>query len=94
MYAPRSGGLTLEIYCISLIGIRKLTSFGGNLDTTTPTDIFLKVWEAVKLKGQGGIIAELQGGTHNDDAWAPAEDYDNPHLYNVGRYHKAVWISP
>ena len=28
MYAPRSGGLTLEIYCINLIGIRKLTSLG------------------------------------------------------------------
>jgi len=36
--------------------------------------------------GKNGLLAELQGGTHNDDAWAPEEDEDNPQDYNFGRY--------
>ena len=63
---------------------------GGDDDTTTPTDSFIEVWKAVKSKGPGGLFAELQGGTHNDDAWAPAADYDNPHLYNFGRYQEVT----
>jgi len=44
---------------------------GGTDDTTTPTSSFLAVWEAIQSNGQGGLLAELQGGTNNDDAWAP-----------------------
>ena len=36
-----------------------------------PHIIFLAVWEAIQSNYQGGLLAELQGGTHNDDVWAP-----------------------
>ena len=57
---------------------------GGTDDTTTPTSSFLAVWEAIQSNGQGGLLAELIGGTHNDDAWAP--EGGNPEDYNFGRY--------
>ena len=57
---------------------------GGTNDTTTPTSSFLAVWEAIQSNGQGGLLAELIGGTHNDDAWAP--EGGNPEEYNFGRY--------
>ena len=43
--------------------------------------------------GKGGLLAELQGGNHNDDDWAPEEDGDNPQDYNFGRYQQinALW---
>ena len=57
---------------------------GGTDDTTTPTSSFLAVWEAIQSNGQGGLLAELIGGTHNDDAWAP--EGEDPELHNFGRY--------
>ena len=63
---------------------------GGTNDTTTPTSSFEAVWIAIQPEngGKGGLLAELQGGTHNDDAWAPEEDGDNPQDYNFGRYQR------
>ena len=57
---------------------------GGTEDTTTPTSSFLAVWEAIQSNGQGGLLAELQGCAHNDDAWAP--EGENPEDCNFGRY--------
>ena len=56
----------------------------GSEDTTTPTSSFNKVLVAVQLNDHGGLHAELQGGTHNDDAWGPAGA--NPEDYNFGCY--------
>lgn len=43
--------------------------FAGSDDTTTPTDSFREVSDAVASSdGKGGVLAELQGGTHNDPA--------------------------
>jgi len=57
---------------------------GGTEDTTTPTSSFLAVWEAIQSNGQGGLLAELQGCAHNDEAWAP--EGENPEDCNFGRY--------
>ena len=46
---------------------------GGTNDTTTPVSSFLTVWEAVQ-EHQGGILAVLEGGTHNSEAWGVAAD--------------------
>ncbi|MDH3316815.1 MAG: hypothetical protein OER43_13760 [Gammaproteobacteria bacterium] len=61
---------------------------GGTDDTTTPVSSFIKVWEAVQENEQGGLLAVLEDGTHNDDAWAPADDFDNPQNYDFGRYQR------
>jgi predicted esterase len=61
---------------------------GGSEDTTTPTSSFLTVWEAIQSNGQGGLLAELQGGTHNDDAWAP--EGEDPAQHNFGRYQEVT----
>ncbi len=60
---------------------------GGDLDGTSPPDSYDAVWQAVNTNGQS-INAVLADGTHNDDAWAPEEDEDNPQDYNFGRYQK------
>ena len=57
---------------------------GGSNDTTTPTSSFEKVWQAIQSNGQGGLLWELQGGTHNDDAWAP--EGQDPEENDFGRY--------
>jgi dienelactone hydrolase len=61
---------------------------GGTDDTTTPTSSFLAVWEAIQSNGQGGLLAELIGGTHNDDAWAP--EGGEPEDYDFGRYQEVT----
>lgn len=61
---------------------------GGTDDTTTPVSSFLPVWEAIQANGVGGLLAVLIGGTHNDDAWAPADDFDNPQDYDFGRFQR------
>ncbi|MDH3593272.1 MAG: hypothetical protein OEU09_00460 [Rhodospirillales bacterium] len=63
---------------------------GGTDDTTTPVSSFLAVWEAIQANGVGGLLAVLIGGTHNDDAWAPADDFDNPQDYDFGRYQRVT----
>ncbi len=47
---------------------------GGTDDTTTPTSSFLAVWDAIQSNGQGGLLAELDGGTHNSEAWGVTVD--------------------
>jgi hypothetical protein len=42
---------------------------GGTADTTTPTDSFEEVWQAIQSNRQGGLLAELNGVTHNCEAW-------------------------
>ncbi len=46
-----------------------LMLLGGTNDTTTPTDSFEEVWLDIQSNGQGGLLAELDGGTHNSEAW-------------------------
>ena len=65
-----------------------LMLIGGTDDTTTPTSSFLAVWEAIQANGIGGLLAELIGGTHNDDAWAP--EGEDPAEYNFGRYQEVT----
>ena len=65
-----------------------LMLLGGTNDTTTPTSSFDKVWQAIQSNGIGGLHAELQGGTHNDDAWAP--EGENPEDNNFGRYQEVT----
>ena len=49
---------------------------GGTEDTTTPTSSFEEVFYAVEKEGQGGLLAELEGGTHNSEAWGSTFDAD------------------
>jgi dienelactone hydrolase len=57
---------------------------GGTDDQVVPVSWFLEVWEAIQVNGQGGLLAVLQGGNHNDDAWAP--EGENPEETDFGRY--------
>jgi dienelactone hydrolase len=59
---------------------------GGTDDDITPVSSFEAVWEAIKINGQGGLLAVLEGGDHNTDAWGP--DGEDPQDYNFGRYQK------
>ena len=49
-----------------------LMLLGGKDDTTTPTDSFEEVFYAI-ADGQGGLLAELDGGSHNSEAWGVDE---------------------
>jgi dienelactone hydrolase len=54
---------------------------GGSADTVTPVASFLAVWDALQGNGPGGLLAVLDGGTHNSEAWgssnasAPFENF-------------------
>ncbi len=61
---------------------------GGTDDTATPVSSFEEVWEAIQTNDQGGLLAVLQGGTHNDDAWGP--DDESAPDYNFGRYQSVT----
>ena len=61
---------------------------GGTNDTTTPVSSFEAVWGAIQDNDQGGLLAILQGGTHNDDAWGP--DDESAPDYNFGRYQEVT----
>jgi dienelactone hydrolase len=63
---------------------------GGTDDTTTPTSSFSAVWEAIQGNGEGGIHAELQRGTHNDDAWAP--EGADPEDHDFGKYQSVTQL--
>lgn len=41
---------------------------GGSADTTTPTSSFIGAFESA-VAGNGALLAELDGGTHNSEAW-------------------------
>ena len=68
---------------------------GGGNDTTTPTSSFLPAWDRIKANGIGGLLVEKPDGTHNGDAWAPADDFDNPQNHDFGDYQDAIrlWLS-
>ena len=61
---------------------------GGTDDLLTPVSSFASVWTGVQANGVGGMQAILTGGTHNEDAWAPADDYYNPDVYDFGEYQE------
>lgn len=67
---------------------------GGGMDTTTPTSCFLPAWDQVAANGIGGLLVEKPDGTHNGDAWAPADDFDNPQNYDFGDYQEIIrlWL--
>lgn len=69
---------------------------GGDLDTTTPTSSYLDVWETVSANS-GGILAELEGGTHNSEAWdSPSDGLGNPEENNFGAFQavsERFWAS-
>ena len=60
-----------------------LMLLGGTKDTTTPTNSFEEVWIAIQSNGQGGLLAELNGGTHNSEAWGEGVDQDG-NIYTLG----------
>jgi hypothetical protein len=67
---------------------------GGTGDTTTPTSSFVEVLYAVQ-KGQGGLLAELEGGTHNSEAWGVDEDgdtlgWEDAQEVNFGEYQRVT----
>lgn len=55
---------------------------GGTDDTTTPTSSFFDTWLEVKANS-GGILADLDGGTHNSEAFG-----DPPESSNFGEFQK------
>ena len=61
---------------------------GGTDDLNTPVASFMGAWEAIQANDQGGVLAVLQGGNHNDDAWGP--DGADPTEYNFGRYQRVT----
>jgi dienelactone hydrolase len=63
---------------------------GGTDDTTTPVSSFLPAWQAIQTNGIGGPLVVLIGGTHNDDAWAPADDSGNSQGYDFGRFQRVT----
>ncbi len=81
-YGPNWAGVGSQEGPVLMIG-------GGN-DTTTPTSSFLPAWELIAANGIGGLLVEKPDGTHNGDAWAPADDFDNPQNYNFGDYQEIV----
>jgi hypothetical protein len=75
---------------------------GGANDTTTPTDSFLEVWQAIQSNDQGGLLAELDefhAGTHNSEAWGSTFDeddnettmgWDDAREVNFGKYQRVT----
>jgi dienelactone hydrolase len=69
---------------------------GGTADTTTPTSSFQEVFDAIYDEGdKGGLLADLDGGTHNSEAWGSTFDEDGDETtmgwedaqeVNFGRY--------
>ena len=58
---------------------------GGTEDAITPLESYTyPSWDAIKLGNQGGLLAVLEGGDHNMDAWAPVGV--DPTTTNFGRY--------
>jgi predicted esterase len=67
---------------------------GGTEDTTTPTSSFVEVLYAVQ-EGQGGLLAELEGGTHNSEAWGVDETgdtlgWEEAQELNFGEYQRVT----
>jgi hypothetical protein len=61
--------------------------FGGSRDTVAPvsTDT-LPAWRAVVTAGRPAILAVLNGGTHNSEAWGPVGR--GPRTCDFGRYQQ------
>ena len=58
---------------------------GGTADTVTPVTTYTQpAWEAIRAGDKGGLMAMLQGGDHNSDAWAPPGV--DPTTTNFGNY--------
>ena len=69
---------------------------GGSSDTTTPTSSFIAVWETVR-DNSGGLLAELDGGTHNSEAFdSPDDGLGNPEENDFGAFQavsEQFWAS-
>jgi dienelactone hydrolase len=68
---------------------------GGSDDTTTPVSSFLKVWKAIQDNDQGGLLAVLDGGTHNSEAWGVDADgntldSEGASQFNFGEFQEAT----
>jgi dienelactone hydrolase len=73
---------------------------GGTADTTTPVSSFVAVWDGVleqesQSNGPGGLLAVVQGGSHNSDAWGvDAEGNTLPTeaaaLFDFGRFQRVT----
>jgi hypothetical protein len=73
-----------------------LMLLGGTGDTTTPTSSFMEVFHAIASEdGQGGLLAELDGGTHNSEAWGVDEfgdtlGWEEAQEFNFGKYQRVT----
>jgi len=68
---------------------------GGTDDTTTPVASFIDVWFDIQDNGVGGVLAVLDGGTHNSEAWGVDEDGDtldtaSASLFDFGQFQKVT----
>lgn len=72
---------------------------GGTDDATTPVSglvwSFEAVWDAIQDNGQGGLLAVVDGGTHNDQAWGPADEEGtlstaDASEFNFGEYQEVT----
>jgi predicted esterase len=72
-----------------------LMLLGGTDDTTTPTDSFEEVWQAIQSNGQGGLLAVLEGGSHNSEAWGvyangDTMSWEDAQEVNFGKYQRVT----
>jgi predicted esterase len=73
-----------------------LLLFGGTGDTTTPASSFVEVFDAISSEGgKGGLLAELEGGTHNSEAWGVDEfgvtlGWEEAQEFNFGEYQRVT----
>ena len=71
-----------------------LMLLGGTHDTTTPVSSFIAVWEATQ-ENKGGLLAVLEGGTHNSEAWGVDENGSTLDCYGAaekdfGKYQQVT----
>jgi len=69
---------------------------GGTADTTTPTSSFQEVFDAILYEGdKGGLLAVLEGGSHNSEAWGVYENgetmsWEDAQEVNFGEYKRVT----
>lgn len=96
---PKGVGLDLDIPVTTVIAMNPygpswnevnpkepVLIVGGMLDTTTSPGSYEEAWQQILTNQSGGVNATEIDGTHNNNAWVPADDYNNPQDYNFGNY--------
>ena len=73
---------------------------GGTADTTTPVASFIAVWDGIleeesQSDGPGGLLAVIEGGSHNSEAWGVDAEGDTlptleAALFDFGRFQRVT----